>query len=220
MWVNRLAGTVFLAAGVFALASCSEQSVAAPAVEVNAAPSDIDYAALLTRTDSAEVCLREMQPAMNEKYGVGFQPPSYTLLGCRCWVDMVGHSVEQVVIDEPVLQNAVLQMATNLDVMSRIFNEKRFPGALDAFAAFFEEGEAESVLGFNAEVLSDAVQSASAHFTVYEEDPFLLLNDVPSCALAYEVRSTVFSQWDPATGDHGFEAMLAAQELKHAQSLD
>ncbi|MEO1029646.1 MAG: hypothetical protein AAFX02_11395 [Pseudomonadota bacterium] len=188
------------------LAGCSAEPVST-AQDVSEAEGP-DYTALLTRTDSVEVCMRVLSTDMAKSYRPETMAPDLVKLSCDCIQDNAEFQLNQGGWTDPVLVNAVIQSGTNLDVIPSVFQE---------FEAFHDymTSEAEQALGFGWETYHSAVQSVDdgPDFESEEMGVDYITSNVPSCAENVRLTAEYFPEWDPSTGQEGFKDVLESYRL-------
>lgn len=155
--------------------------------------ASVDYKALLTRTDAVEICVDQTGPALLEAYGSDFALEGWTEATCACLSDGVRVAMEQVRPDQPILQNAIVQVSSNSDVIKVIFGEDKNSKPFGSFMRYLDEYGPDE-LGFDFQQFQTALLDGSeiASSKSLEE----ILATVPSCADAMSIIRSKYPEVD------------------------
>ncbi len=137
---------------------------------------------------------------MDADFGEGILQNSYYRLSCECVRDSAFFRLLKIVPDQPVLQNALVQVGTNFEVTPLILNENVNPGAHESFKIFLET-EAKDALGFGLDEFKSSMNALRQATKSDEYDRFETASNVPSCVAAIEVGMELFPDWNPDTGE-------------------
>lgn len=182
----------------------------------NAVKDMVDFKALLTRTDHIETCTRDTEAEFTKSLGPNWLPDKAVKLGCECIQDGALYVMEDLYPNRPVMHNAMLQLALNMDVAPIVFDENS-PGSITAMNAYLAE-YGKSDLGFDDEEFLAAVKEVGAAASA--RSPEEVLSTIPSCAEALNVVRSPYPNVDHEADPYYPERAYALRRLEFDPKID